>query len=82
MYVTGRLIGIGQFYNFGQSEVVTKHAFKQRIQELIAKHREAGPLFLVFHDHSQDVKSVSFPEPSTTMPPLTRLLLGTSNPTW
>ncbi|KAI0832389.1 hypothetical protein BC628DRAFT_1310050 [Trametes gibbosa] len=45
-----------EFYNFGQSEVVTKHAFKQRIQELIAKHREAGPLFLVFHDHSQDVK--------------------------
>ncbi|KAH9853500.1 hypothetical protein C2E23DRAFT_777126 [Lenzites betulinus] len=45
-----------EFYNFGKSEVVTRHEFKRRIQELVGKLREAGPVFLVFHDHSQDVK--------------------------
>ncbi|KAI0375610.1 hypothetical protein BV20DRAFT_959607 [Pilatotrama ljubarskyi] len=45
-----------EFYSFGDSEVVNKHTFKQRIQDLINKHREAGPLFLVFHDNSQDIK--------------------------
>ncbi|KAI0650785.1 hypothetical protein C8Q79DRAFT_901946 [Trametes meyenii] len=44
------------FYNFGQSEVVDKRAFKQRIQGLIARLRESGPVFLVFHDSSQDIK--------------------------
>ncbi|RDX55588.1 hypothetical protein OH76DRAFT_1396980 [Lentinus brumalis] len=45
-----------EFYNFGQSIDVDKHEFRDRIRGLIDKHREHGPLFLVFHDHSQDVK--------------------------
>ena len=47
-----------QYYNFGKSIDVNKHEFKDRIRELIEKHKKEGPLFLVFHDASQDVKSV------------------------
>ena len=36
---------------------MNKHEFKDRIRELIEKHKKEGPLFLVFHDASQDVKS-------------------------
>ncbi|OBZ70193.1 Good for full DBP5 activity protein 2 [Grifola frondosa] len=43
-------------YNFGRSEEVNKKAFKQRICDLITKHRNLGPLFLVFHDYNQDIK--------------------------
>ncbi|KAH9938180.1 uncharacterized protein B0H18DRAFT_965939 [Fomitopsis serialis] len=43
-------------YNFGQSEDVDKHTFRQRIRDMLAKYREMGPLFLVFHDNNQDVK--------------------------
>ncbi|KAI0335439.1 hypothetical protein GY45DRAFT_1316760 [Cubamyces sp. BRFM 1775] len=45
-----------EFYNFGPSEVVNRSTFKQRIQDLINEHRSTGPLFLVFHDSSQDIK--------------------------
>ncbi|TBU32800.1 hypothetical protein BD311DRAFT_749753 [Dichomitus squalens] len=43
-------------YNFGKSIDVDKDKFKEHICELIEKHRKAGPLFIVFHDASQDVK--------------------------
>ncbi|OCH94131.1 hypothetical protein OBBRIDRAFT_770486 [Obba rivulosa] len=44
------------YYNFGQSEDVDKKTFKRKICELIADHRALGPLFLIFHDNSQDIK--------------------------
>ncbi|EMD40754.1 hypothetical protein CERSUDRAFT_111333 [Gelatoporia subvermispora B] len=44
------------FYNFGKSEDVDKRTFKQRIRDLIAEHCAKGPLFLIFHDNSQDIK--------------------------
>ncbi|KZT74359.1 hypothetical protein DAEQUDRAFT_781910 [Daedalea quercina L-15889] len=43
-------------FNFGNSEDVDKHTFRQRIRDMIARYREKGPLFLVFHDNNQDVK--------------------------
>ncbi|KAI1795205.1 hypothetical protein LXA43DRAFT_970852 [Ganoderma leucocontextum] len=43
-------------YNFGKSIDVNKHEFKHRIHELIETYRKAGPLFLVFHDSSGDLK--------------------------
>ncbi|KAH9951611.1 hypothetical protein B0H21DRAFT_183121 [Amylocystis lapponica] len=43
-------------YNFGQSEDVSKDEFRDRICALVAAHSAAGPLFLVFHDSSQDIK--------------------------
>ncbi|KAH9943465.1 uncharacterized protein BXZ73DRAFT_97505 [Epithele typhae] len=43
-------------YNFGTSEIVSRAEFKQRIRDLIAQNRADGPLFLVFHDNSQDIK--------------------------
>ncbi|CCM03189.1 uncharacterized protein FIBRA_05311 [Fibroporia radiculosa] len=43
-------------YSFGKSEIVDKMTFRQRIRDMIADHRAAGPLFLVFHDNSQDIK--------------------------
>ena len=35
-----------------------KNEFRDRICGLINKYRALGPLFLVFHDHSQDIKYV------------------------
>lgn len=45
-----------QNYTFGTSETIKKAAFKKRIQDLIRSLSEYGPIFLVFHDNSQDVK--------------------------
>ena len=36
---------------------MNKREFKERICELIETYRKAGPLFLVFHDSSGDLKS-------------------------
>ena len=75
----GALCGLGltrcrQFYNFGQSELVDKHEFKRRICELVEQYKKEGPLFLVFHDNSQDIKSAASLSPSRVhLPhPLTR----------
>ncbi|KAI0774246.1 hypothetical protein C8Q74DRAFT_1269130 [Fomes fomentarius] len=43
-------------YNFSRSEDVNKGEFKQRICDMVSKYRAVGPLFLVFHGSSQDVK--------------------------
>ncbi|KAI0732947.1 hypothetical protein C8Q72DRAFT_73998 [Fomitopsis betulina] len=43
-------------YNFGKSEDLDKLTFRQRIRDMISTYRAKGPLFLVFHDNSQDVK--------------------------
>ncbi|KAF8974470.1 hypothetical protein BDZ97DRAFT_25748 [Flammula alnicola] len=46
-------------YTFGESEVVKKAVFKQRIHNLIAKLAEYGSVFLIFHDNTQDVKDLN-----------------------
>ncbi|THH19861.1 hypothetical protein EW146_g1404 [Bondarzewia mesenterica] len=45
-----------EHYNFGESEIVNKKEFRKRIHDLFASIASLGPLFLVFHDNSQDVK--------------------------
>ena len=51
---------IAQNYNFGTSEIVKKAVFKTRIHNLIDGLADYGPVFLTFHDNSQDIKSVPF----------------------
>ncbi|KAH9482738.1 Good for full DBP5 activity protein 2 [Psilocybe cubensis] len=45
-------------YTFGTSETVKKALFKKRIQYLVKSLNEYGPVFLVFHDNSQDIKDL------------------------
>lgn len=35
---------------------MNKREFKQRICDMVSRYRAVGPLFLVFHGSSQDVK--------------------------
>lgn len=48
-----------QNYDFGDSEIVDRYTFKKRICEMIKRLRDAGPLFLVFHDWHGDIKYVA-----------------------
>jgi len=58
-----RLANVGcQFYDFGQSEDVTMNQLKERIHNMIQSMATPGPLFLVFHDNSQDIKYLRSPE--------------------
>ncbi|EIM88114.1 uncharacterized protein STEHIDRAFT_138556 [Stereum hirsutum FP-91666 SS1] len=43
-------------YSFGESETIPKKAFAKRINDMIDTLAKNGPVFLIFHDHSQDVK--------------------------
>jgi hypothetical protein len=52
----GHLMYSDQRYNFGETEFIDKKQFKERIQGLISDLTKKGPLFLVFHDNSQDIK--------------------------
>ncbi|KAF9485268.1 hypothetical protein BDN70DRAFT_871278 [Pholiota conissans] len=48
-------------YNYmfqGKSEIVKKTVVKQRVQDMIAKLAEFGPIFLVFHDNTSDIKDL------------------------
>ncbi|PPQ68001.1 hypothetical protein CVT26_007364 [Gymnopilus dilepis] len=47
-----------QNYQHGESEIVKKATFRERIVALIDSLREYGPVFLIFHDNSQDVKDL------------------------
>ncbi|KAF8505779.1 hypothetical protein F5888DRAFT_1651703 [Russula emetica] len=51
-----------RFYDFGQSEDVTMKQLKERIHNMIHSMATPGPLFLVFHDNSQDIKYLRSPE--------------------
>ncbi|KAI0092013.1 hypothetical protein BDY19DRAFT_990761 [Irpex rosettiformis] len=46
-------------YNFGQSEQVHKSVVKDRVRSIINEAQERGPVFLVFHDSSQDIKDLT-----------------------
>lgn len=39
-----------------KSEIVKKSMFEKRIRDLIAGLAIYGPVFLVFHDNTQDIK--------------------------
>ena len=43
-------------FKFGISKVLTKQELKEETQNLIKRFQEAGPLYLVFHDASQDLE--------------------------
>jgi len=46
-------------YNFGKSQVVTKAALKNFIHELLSNMaQQQGPVYLVFHDCGQDIKTL------------------------
>ncbi|KAF7301751.1 hypothetical protein MIND_00740700 [Mycena indigotica] len=46
-------------YVFGETTVLPKPAaFKPKLAELILSSQKRGPVFLVFHNHSQDIKSL------------------------
>jgi len=45
-------------YKWGQSEIVTKKQFKEKIQNLLTRLRQNSHGFLVFHDSSQDIKDL------------------------
>lgn len=49
-------------FSYGQSEVLPRSDFIRRIQELVKPEACDEPLFLVFHDHSQDLKYLVEPK--------------------
>ncbi|KAF8663461.1 hypothetical protein AX16_001031 [Volvariella volvacea WC 439] len=66
-------------YNFGESEIVRKTEFKNKVSSLIADLKKNGPVYLVFHDNNQDIKYLK----STIQAPLDDLsyLLPDDTPT-
>ncbi|KIL68062.1 hypothetical protein M378DRAFT_158568 [Amanita muscaria Koide BX008] len=61
-------------FSFGQSEVTRKLEFKQKICNLITSLQRYGPLFLVFHDNSQDIKYLGSPSIEAPLSGLSYLL--------
>ncbi|EKM59229.1 uncharacterized protein PHACADRAFT_85898 [Phanerochaete carnosa HHB-10118-sp] len=57
-------------YDYGESEFVPKRQLKERVANLINESAPAGPLFLIFHDASQDIKYL---QSSAIQAPLTNL---------
>lgn len=49
-------------YAFGRSEVIPRAEFIRRIRALIRPENHEGPVYLVFHDHSQDVAYLTKPK--------------------
>ncbi|KAJ7094672.1 hypothetical protein B0H15DRAFT_830457 [Mycena belliarum] len=45
-------------YNFGESVEVSKAQLRAKISRLVSKMHTNGPVFLVFHDYKQDVKTL------------------------
>ncbi|KAG6873754.1 hypothetical protein C0995_011573 [Termitomyces sp. Mi166 len=43
-------------YGFGESQYVKKSLFPKMVSGFLAELNEYGPVFLVFHDNSQDIK--------------------------
>ncbi|KAI0796695.1 hypothetical protein C8Q75DRAFT_206669 [Abortiporus biennis] len=65
-------------YLFGVSEEVSKAEFKRKICELIGKYQQGGPLFLIFHDPSQDIKDLRSPAIDAPLPNLNPILPDTT----
>ncbi|KAK0242647.1 hypothetical protein EDD85DRAFT_297073 [Armillaria nabsnona] len=43
-------------YDFGESQVISKKELPEYIEEMIQDLAQYGPIFLVFHDNSQDIR--------------------------
>ncbi|PPQ99064.1 hypothetical protein CVT24_003624 [Panaeolus cyanescens] len=43
-------------FHFGTQEIVNRKTFTSRIKDIIETQRQYGPLYLVFHNESQDTK--------------------------
>ncbi|KAJ3488380.1 hypothetical protein NLI96_g2905 [Meripilus lineatus] len=67
-----------QNYQFGTSFKVDKKQFKANVCELLERYRSDGPVFLVFHDHNQDVKYLRGPGIEAPIEDLTILLPDTT----
>ncbi|KAH7914204.1 hypothetical protein BJ138DRAFT_1110783 [Hygrophoropsis aurantiaca] len=63
-----------EHYSFGESEIVPRVVFKSRIQTMISSLQQSGPLFLVFHDNSQDIKYLNSKAVEADLPDMTFLL--------
>jgi hypothetical protein len=58
-FVTVNDLQTKQNYNFGTSETICKADFKTKINDLLSRVSNPGPLFLIFHDNNQDIKQGS-----------------------
>ncbi|KAJ7764971.1 hypothetical protein DFH07DRAFT_810985 [Mycena maculata] len=59
MYRNGQFVSENrEHYNFGESVEITKAGLKRKIADLISDMHRHGPVFLVFHDPSQDMKDL------------------------
>lgn len=76
--LTLRFLFGGQAYNFGESEKIPRSTFKGRVRSLIERLKETGPLYLVFHDNSQDIKYMKSPVIDAPLDDLSYLLPDTT----
>ncbi|KAJ7682700.1 hypothetical protein DFH06DRAFT_1161883 [Mycena polygramma] len=59
MYTNGQYSAENRkHYNFGKTVEMPKTAFKAKVSELITAMHSRGPVFLVFHDPSGDIKTL------------------------
>ncbi|TDL29582.1 hypothetical protein BD410DRAFT_780030 [Rickenella mellea] len=63
-----------EHYEFGLSQIVDKITFKRMICDMINGFADQGPLFLVFHDGSQDIKYLNSASITAPLNGLTYLL--------
>ncbi|KAJ7276492.1 hypothetical protein B0H12DRAFT_1005097 [Mycena haematopus] len=60
MYRNGQYVADNrEHYLFGKTVAVSKGALKTKISNMMESMHSRGPVFLVFHDDSQDLKQVS-----------------------
>ncbi|PFH52807.1 hypothetical protein AMATHDRAFT_73933 [Amanita thiersii Skay4041] len=64
-------------YTFGDSEILNRASFQERICDLVASLDRYGPVFLVFHDNNQDIKYLRSPMVSAPLDGLSYLLPDT-----
>jgi len=59
MYRNGKYVADNRkHYQFGQTVEVSKKVFKSKVSSVITDMHSRGPIFLVFHDPSQDIKTL------------------------
>ncbi|KAF8639685.1 hypothetical protein AX17_000949 [Amanita inopinata Kibby_2008] len=64
-------------YAFGESNIVPRSVFKQKVCNMISSLQHRGPVFLVFHDNNQDIKYLQSPLIAAPLTGLTHLLPDT-----
>ncbi|KAL5508312.1 hypothetical protein ACEPAH_5931 [Sanghuangporus vaninii] len=62
IYTNGKYVAnVRDNYKFGESKVLNKGAFKKAFHDMVVNFQHLGPLFLIFHDSSQDVSYLRGP---------------------